>query len=57
MIEHLGAETYAYARVGGGELLTIATQNDRGIKAGDKFQASFEPSRALLFDAAGVRIR
>ena len=29
MIEHLGGETFAYARHGNGELLTVATHNDR----------------------------
>ena len=57
MIEHLGAETYAYARYGNGELLTVATQNDRSMKAGDKLSAAFDPSRALLFDTAGQRLR
>jgi lactose/L-arabinose transport system ATP-binding protein len=57
MIEHLGAETYAYARYGQGDLITIATQNDRALKAGDTLSAAFEPARALLFDPAGQRIR
>ena len=57
MIEHLGAEAYAYARFGQGELLTVATQNDRAMKAGDVIEAHFDPARALLFDAAGARIR
>ena len=57
LIEHLGSETYAYARYGEGEVLTVATQNDREVKAGDKLVARFEPSAALLFDAAGNRIR
>jgi len=57
MVEHLGAEAYAYARFGKGELLTVSTQNDREIKAGDLLSAQFEPARALLFDAAGQRLR
>jgi lactose/L-arabinose transport system ATP-binding protein len=57
MVEHLGAEAYAYARFGKGELLTVATQNDRAIKAGDLLSAQFEPARALLFDTAGQRLR
>jgi lactose/L-arabinose transport system ATP-binding protein len=57
MIEHLGAETYAYARRGAGELLTVATQGDRSLKAGDALSAEFDPARALLFDAGGQRLR
>jgi lactose/L-arabinose transport system ATP-binding protein len=57
MIEHLGAETYAYARYGQGDLLTIATNADRSLKTGDLLPARFDPARALLFDTAGRRIR
>jgi lactose/L-arabinose transport system ATP-binding protein len=57
MIEHLGAETYAYARYGQGDLLTIATNADRSLKSGDLLPARFDPARALLFDTAGRRIR
>ena len=57
LIEHLGGETYAYARYGSGEVLTIATQNDRSLKSGDKLRARFNPASALLFDTAGQRIR
>jgi len=57
MIEHLGSETYAYARSGEGDLLTIATQNDRALKAGEALVAQFDPAKALLFDPAGQRIR
>ena len=57
MIEHLGSETYAYARYGHGELLTIATQNDRDLKAGETLSAAFDPAKALFFDPNGQRIR
>ena len=57
MIEHLGAETYAYARYGQGDLLTIATNADRSLKSGDPLAARFDPAKALLFDTAGRRIR
>jgi lactose/L-arabinose transport system ATP-binding protein len=57
MIEHLGAETFAYARFGDGDLLTVATQGDRTLKAGDSLAARFDPARALLFDADGRRLR
>ncbi len=57
MIEHLGAETYAYARYGNGELVTVAARNGRNLKSGDALAARFDPARALLFDASGQRIR
>ena len=57
MIEHLGSETYAYARFGNGELLTIATQNDRQLEAGNALSAAFDPAKALFFDTAGQRLR
>ncbi|WP_421759035.1 ABC transporter ATP-binding protein [Devosia sp.] len=57
LIEHLGGETYAYAGYGAGELLTLATNNDRQIKAGDTYQARFDPASMLLFGADAQRIR
>jgi lactose/L-arabinose transport system ATP-binding protein len=57
LIEHLGGETYAYARFGQGDLLTVATQNDRSLRSGDALAAQFDPAAALLFDSAGQRIR
>ena len=57
IVEHLGNETYAYGRLGSGELLTIATDNDRQVKPGDNFVARFNPSSLLLFSEDGQRIR
>ena len=57
MVEHLGLETFAYARHGKGEVITIATQDGRDLKAGQSLQAHFDPASALLFDADGRRIR
>jgi lactose/L-arabinose transport system ATP-binding protein len=57
MVEHLGAETYAYARSAANEALTIATRNDRTIRAGDRITANFDPARALIFDGNGQRLR
>lgn len=57
MVEHLGAETFAYARYGTGELLTIAVPDGRNLKAGDHLAARFPASSALLFDADGMRVR
>jgi lactose/L-arabinose transport system ATP-binding protein len=57
LIEHLGGETYAYAGYGDGELLTLATNNDRQIQAGDAYQARFDPASMLMFGAYGQRLR
>jgi lactose/L-arabinose transport system ATP-binding protein len=57
IIEHLGGETYAYARDGGTELITIATDNNRTLKAGDRYAAKFDPATLLIFDEAGRRLR
>jgi lactose/L-arabinose transport system ATP-binding protein len=57
MVEHLGAETYAYARSTASEALTVATRNDRTIRAGDRVAATFDPVHALIFDGNGRRLR
>ena len=57
IVEHLGGETYAYARYGEGEVLTVAMDDGRNLKTGDELQAHFDPAKVLLFDQAGNRIR
>jgi lactose/L-arabinose transport system ATP-binding protein len=57
LIEHLGGESFVYAGNGSGDLMTIATQAGRGLSAGQKFEARFDPEKALLFDGNGQRIR
>ena len=57
LVEHLGGESFVYAGNSAGELLTIATQSARGIKSGEKFEARFDASKALLFTEAGQRVR
>jgi len=57
IIEHLGGETYGYARDQGTEVITIATGNDRALKTGDRYKAHFEPTSLLVFDQEGQRIR
>ncbi|WP_104666029.1 ABC transporter ATP-binding protein [Ensifer adhaerens] len=57
MLEHLGGETFAYARHGDGELIIIETKNGRGLKSGDSIAARFDPAAALVFDADGRRLR
>jgi lactose/L-arabinose transport system ATP-binding protein len=57
MLEHLGGETFAYARHGNGELVIIETKNGRGLKSGDRIAARFDPACALVFDESGQRLR
>ena len=57
IIEHLGGDTFAYARYGQGEVITIRVHNGRALKAGQAIEARFDPRAILLFDAAGSRIR
>jgi lactose/L-arabinose transport system ATP-binding protein len=57
LIEHLGSETFVYARHGDGGLLTIGMHNDRALAAGQPFKARFDPAHVLLFGADEQRIR
>jgi lactose/L-arabinose transport system ATP-binding protein len=57
MLEHLGGETFAYARHSKGELVVIETKNGRGLKSGDRIAARFDPTCALVFDQNGKRLR
>jgi lactose/L-arabinose transport system ATP-binding protein len=57
MLEHLGGETFAFARYGNGELVTVQTRNGRGLKSGQSITARFDPAKALVFDAGGQRLR
>jgi lactose/L-arabinose transport system ATP-binding protein len=57
IVEHLGGETYAYARHGNGELLTLATNNARDVASGDSYEARFDPASMLIFSTDGLRIR
>ncbi len=57
IVEHLGLESFVYARAGKGEVLTIATQDGRNLKGGQAYEARFDPASALLFAADGARIR
>ena len=57
LVEHLGGETYAYARHGQSDLMTLATNNARDLAAGDAFEARFDPACLLVFSADGQRLR
>ena len=56
MLEHLGGETFAYARAGSGALVVIEIKNGRGLQSGQEYDARFDCKQTLLFDEAGQRI-
>jgi lactose/L-arabinose transport system ATP-binding protein len=57
MVEHLGLETFVYARYDKGEVITIAIPDGRDLTAGQAYTAHFDPASVLLFGAEGQRIR
>ncbi len=57
IIEHLGGESYAYARAGDADVLTISTSMGRDWAGGMQIKAAFDPAKTLLFDMAGQRLR
>jgi lactose/L-arabinose transport system ATP-binding protein len=57
IIESLGGESFAYARQGQGDVLTISMGTDRSLTAGSRFAATFDSAKVLLFDKAGQRLR
>lgn len=56
MLEHLGGETFAYARSSSGTMVVIETKHGRDLKQGQKFDARFRTASALLFASNGKRI-
>ncbi len=56
LLEHLGGETFAYARSAAGGMVVIETKNGRMLKSGQVMQARFHTASALLFDKAGLRV-
>ncbi len=56
IVENLGNETYAYARQGDADMLTIAMQGDRSIRPGTQISARFDPQKMFLFNAKGERL-
>jgi len=55
VIEHLGAESFVYTRLGGATVVVSA----RGIAdpvPGQLCTAHFDPAQVLVFDATGGRI-
>ena len=58
VVEHLGGESYVYARNAGNDVRVIMKMPDvRQIRTGSAVTACFDPARALLFDKEGLRLR
>jgi lactose/L-arabinose transport system ATP-binding protein len=57
IVEHLGNESFAYARQAGGQLLTLASDEGRALQPGQRIAARFDPAAAMIFDMAGRRVR
>lgn len=57
LVEHLGGETYIYARHDGGDVLTVATDDGRELAIGDALTAQYESKDVLFFDSSGQRVR
>ena len=57
IVEHLGDETFAYARQAGGQVITIAVADGRDLRPGQTIKAMFEPAKVLIFGRSGQRIR
>ncbi|NBW52015.1 MAG: ABC transporter ATP-binding protein, partial [Betaproteobacteria bacterium] len=56
MLEHLGGETFTYARSSGGVMVVIESKNGRELRSGQDMEARFDATKALLFDKSGARI-
>jgi len=56
MLEHLGGETFAYARSSSGVMVVIETKDGRSLRTGQALDGRFDASKALLFDKGGARI-
>ncbi len=57
IVEHLGNESFAYARQAGGQLLTLASDDGRALQPGQRIAARFDAAQVMLFDKAGKRMR
>ncbi|PCI87436.1 MAG: sugar ABC transporter ATP-binding protein [Hyphomicrobiales bacterium] len=57
LLEHLGGQSFIYARSDGNETLVLETQDGRNIKNGDRINVGFDKKLALLFDANDMRVR
>ncbi|MGS5085624.1 ABC transporter ATP-binding protein [Hydrogenophaga sp. A37] len=56
MLEHLGGETFVYARSASGVMVVIESKQGRNLHPGQVLNARFDAAKALLFDKNGARI-
>ena len=56
MLEHLGGETFAYARSDSGAMVVIETKQGRKLEAGQVYDARFDSGLSLVFAKDGKRI-
>ncbi|WP_299131296.1 sn-glycerol-3-phosphate ABC transporter ATP-binding protein UgpC [uncultured Amaricoccus sp.] len=57
IVEHLGGESYIYARNRTGQRVVIKATGVRELRSGQPVAPAFDPAAALLFDADGLRLR
>jgi lactose/L-arabinose transport system ATP-binding protein len=57
IVEHLGGESYIYARTQANQRIVMKLADARQFRTGEAITAAFDVSRAFLFDAAGMRLR
>ena len=56
LAEHLGSDTFLYVDVPGIGLITVRTQGEIGVSAGESVTITPDPARLHRFDAAGKAI-
>ena len=56
LLEHLGGETFAYARAESGAMVVIETKHGRDLESGQIYDARFRTEMSLVFDKDGKRI-
>ena len=56
MLEHLGGETFVYARSASGVMVVVESKHGRDLRSGQALEARFDAAKALLFDKNGQRI-
>ncbi|WP_321448930.1 sn-glycerol-3-phosphate ABC transporter ATP-binding protein UgpC [uncultured Cohaesibacter sp.] len=57
IVEHLGGESYIYARTQTGQRIVMKLADARQFKTGEAIVAAFDEEKAFLFNAAGMRLR
>jgi multiple sugar transport system ATP-binding protein len=53
VVERLGASTFVHVRIDGGDMLNVAAEGDSPVRAGERVEIGFDPSRCHLFNQAG----